>query len=1083
MKRALLSLLFFASTHALADIEITGRIVDAQNKPMPRIAIELVALPTAAESRNLNLEGKLYGDAIASTTTERDGRFRIVAPQPGMHRVLVRADGALPYAFDLLPLLSDVALPPLRIDAADTLRVRTRAGVRVTAIPLDAPRAKADAWHVDERLTVSDANGIATFARGRNERLRVFAIANDAPEVNAIADRNAIDLKLMQGCAQPIAVRDAKGSPAVAWIASEHFIIGVTNDAGLLTVDAPCSDALRIIAETSDGAVARATLTPGDAPRATTTLALQAAEIITGRVLDAESRVAIANALIWSSDDPARFVRSDARGNYTIAKSNELRAAANGHLPRAEKVASSNGPTFALQPTATLSGSVVDREGRGVAGAEIAIEEWSSDAVIRFRTRTDGLASRTLTRANGTFRIDVLPRRAHTLEATRDGFAPAKLVVSEKLAPAATRSGLQLVLDSGHSAIGRIVDEESSQPIAGAELRLVVAAQRATTPKFLQSVDDDNHDDTWQVWTDADGAFRFEHLPPSRFDLVAKANGFAERTVRGIVVEDGQRPTDVGDVALIKGVALEGSVVDRRGRAIEGAIVAVHPPNAAGISGDAALKLAAGDAREARTSNDGRFALDGLTPGATLDVTARAAGYVTQTIARIELPTSDALRITLETAARVSGRVVTDDGSPVPDALISVRPADASLPATLSGNTTSSDANGTFELLNLAAGKLALSAAAKGYVAGDARLVEVADGQTLENIDLQLHRGATIEGLVLTANGTPATAARVTLRSKWSAQSMLAIEVAGGVRTDGDGRFRMEGVPPGPQSVSADQDGFQRAQRDLTVHNGINRIDLRLGEGASISGRVIDGGGRPLAGAAIALLTAGPGIGREEMSDASGAFRFGGLEAGRYQLTAQKEGYASARQDLDVASRPIDSVELRLSEGGGIIAGRVIGVAPQELAQLRISAVKRPLDSLDGMREGRPEGAASYRIEGVYAGEWRVTARLPNGRQAQQVVQVPESSQPVQLDLDMTQGLTLTGTVRGDGLPIGNATVELQGASNEPAGNAVTDAAGRFRIDGLAPGPHKLIVQLAARGVRHEENVSLTGSLDVTINF
>lgn len=1078
----LLFALLFSTASAVADIEITGRVLDAQGKAV-KANVALVAIPSAAETRSLQLEGKLAADPLTQSSSESDGRFRLVAKEAGMLRVLVRAERAMPYAFDLVPLLSDVALPPLRVESSEGLRVRVlgvdgqpRAGVRVRAWPVNE-RTKPDAWRIDERMTITDANGLATFTRARNERLQISAIGNDTPEVRTIAESASIDVRLPRGCARPLEVRNANGSPALAWVASDRWTLGITNENGLLTVDAPCSDSMRVLAETSDGAFARATLAPLDDGKPTT-LMLQPEERISGRVVDAESRAAIANALLWSSDDPARFVRSDARGNYTIAHANELRAAASGHLPRTERVAS-GGPTFALQPTALLSGSVVDAQGRGIGGAEVEIDEWSGDAVIRFRSRAEGLASRTLTRANGTFRVDVLPRRAHTLKATRDGFAPATLVVPDKLAPFASRGNLQLVLENGRSAFGRIIDDETGEPIASAELRLMRATQKSNLPKFLRGVEQSDAEE-WRGFANGDGTFRFEHLPTATFDLIAKANGFAERTISGIAIESDARPTDVGDVALTKGVTLEGVVVDRKGRAIDGATVAVHPPSVAGISGDAALKFAADEAREAGTSNEGRFTIDSLTPGATFDVTARAPGFVTRTIARIELPASEPLRIVLETAARVSGRVVTDAGEPVPNATISIRPADAALPAGLSGMTTSSDAEGSYDLLNLAAGKLALAAAAKGYIAGDTRIVDVADGQVLDHIDLQLQRGATIEGVVLTASGSAATSARVSLLSKRSMHTMLALEVTGFARTDGDGRFRLEGVPLGVQSVSADQDGFLRAQRELTIQPGINRLDLRLGEGSAVSGHVTDSGGRPLAGAAVSLLTAGPGIAREEMSDSSGAFRFAGLETGRYQLTARKDGFSSARQDVEIAARPLDNIELRLSEGGGVIAGRIIGANAQELAQVRISAVKRPLDSLDAMRDGRVNGDA-YRIEGVYSGEWRITARLANGRQAQKIVQVSDASQTTQLDLDLTQGLTLSGTVRNEGQPIGNALVEVQGTTAEPVANTVTDSAGRFRIEGLSPGAVKVIVQIAARGLRHEVNVALSGSVDVNI--
>ncbi|HEX2834709.1 MAG TPA: carboxypeptidase-like regulatory domain-containing protein [Thermoanaerobaculia bacterium] len=1071
--------LLFPTASAVADIEITGRVLDAKGNAV-KANVALVAIPSAAEARTLQLEGRLVAEPLLESSCERDGRFRLIAKEGGMLRVLVRAERTMPYAFDLVPLLSDIELPPLRIEPSETLRVRVlgvdgqpRVGARVRAWPVNE-RTRADAWRIDERMAVTETSGLATFARARNERLHVSAIGNDTPEVRAIAEAASIELRLPRGCARPLDVRNANGSPALAWVAGDHWTLGVTNEDGLFTVDAPCDAPMRVLAETADGAVARATLAPLE--NATpATLTLQPQERVSGRVLDAETRAAIANALLWSSDDPARFVRSDARGNYTIARAGELRAAASGHLPRAERVASS-GPTFALQPTALLSGSVVDAQGRGIGGVAVEIDEWSGDAVIRFRPRAEGLASRTITRANGAFRVEVLPRRAHTLKATRDGFAPATLIVPDKLAPFTSRSGLQLVLDEGRSAFGRIIDDETGEPVASAELRLVRATPKSNLPKFLRGVDDSEAEE-WRAFANGDGTFRFEHLPTATFELIAHANGFAERTISGITIE---HSTDIGDVALTKGVTLEGTVVDRRGRAIDGATVAVHPPSVAGISGDAALRFAAGEARETRTSNEGRFTVDSLTPGATFDVTARAPGFVTRTIARLELPASEPLQIVLETAARVSGRVVTETGEPVPNATISVRPADAALPAGLSGTTTSSDAEGSYELLNLAAGKLALAAAAKGYIAGDTRIVDVADGQVLDHIDLQLQRGATIEGVVLTAGGTPATSARVSLLSKRSMHTMLALEVTGFARTDGDGRFRLEGVPLGAQSVSADQDGFLRAQRELTIQPGINRLDLRLGEGSAVSGHVTDAGGRPIAGAAVSLLTAGPGIAREEMSDPGGTFRFAGLETGRYQLTARKDGFSSARQDVEIAARPLDGIELRLSEGGGVISGRIIGANAQELAQVRISAVKRPLDSLDAMREGHVNGDA-YRIEGIYSGEWRISARLANGRQAQKIVQVSDASQTTQLDLDLTQGLTLSGTVRNEGQPIGNAVVEVQGTTAEPVANTVTDSAGRFRIEGLAPGAVKVIVQIASRGLRHEENVALSGSIDVNI--
>ena len=311
-------------------------------------------------------------------------------------------------------------------------------------------------------------------------------------------------------------------------------------------------------------------------------------------MLDAETRSPLAGALVWVDGEPEGAVRTDGQGKYAVTRPAHaadeplpLRAAAAGHLPGLEKGAPRRAvaPTFALQPTAVLAGFVVDGDGRAVPAAEVRVDEWSAASLLTFGVRPEGLSPRTASRSNGAFRIEVLPRRAYTLRASHAGFAPASVTVAEKLAPSTVRSDLRLVLTSGNSAAGKVVDTNAA-PIVGGRVRLTQATARANLPKYLRRLDDGPE---LQLETESDGQgnFRFEHLPAGRFDLEARADGFAPHTQRGIAIEGGNRPTDLGTLTLEQGSAVEGTVVDRDEQPIEGATVAARPPSPAGIRADA----------------------------------------------------------------------------------------------------------------------------------------------------------------------------------------------------------------------------------------------------------------------------------------------------------------------------------------------------------------------------------------------------------------------------------------------------------------------------------------------------------------
>ncbi|HEX9986816.1 MAG TPA: carboxypeptidase regulatory-like domain-containing protein [Thermoanaerobaculia bacterium] len=1082
-------------------IEITGRVLDPQGKPAARVRVDLTVQPSAAESRKLQLAGRSAPDPLTGTLTEADGRFRLSAPDAGMYKVTVRGAGTVPAEATLSPLLGDVELPPLRLTKSEPVWVRVldadnqpRRNARIAVIPDAATqrRAAAAGWMAAPRLGVPDETGAFLVTRGRGETMDVTVVGADIAEQRASRVTAATDVRPTAACPRQLVVRDANGEPvASAWVSTELWTLGTTAADGTFTVAAPCRGELRLLVETDDGRSASTRLQPpaGDAPASPVELKLDPPARYAGRVIDGESRQPLANALVWSSDEPAAFVHTDAKGNYALVRparangSPELRAAARGHLPAREKLLGQTPPTFALQPTATLAGVVVDGSGQPVAGAQVNVSESVDGTTFRFGRRPEGLASTTMTKANGAFRIDVLPRRAYTLRASRAGFAPGTIAATDKLLPSGTQTGLRIVLVSGESAAGKVLEEGTSQPVAGAEVRLVAVTARGNLPRYMRG-EDEEPEQEFQVFTDGEGNVRFEHLPAGRFDLLVKAAGFAPRTVRGLTIENGERANDLGTVLLQRGATLEGIVVDDDRQPLAGVVVGIYPPSPTGIRGEAVDRMAQPDVREAVSGADGRFTISELTTGETVDVTARRSGYVPATMPKVEVPRAEPLQIELEVAARLSGRVLTEQGDPVAGATVTAKPADAALPAGLSGMTTETDLAGAYVLSDLAAGKVALTAMAKGYISVDPLLMDVSQGRSVDHVDLTLRRGAAIEGTVLTPSGVPAIGARVTLRRTITPDRMLEIEIAGSSRTDGDGRYRLEGVPVGQQMVRADHEAYVAVDRALQVQAGDNHLDLRLNEGFAVAGRVVDNGGRPVGGAAVALQTAGPGSARQDVSGSDGAFRFAGVAAGRYNLSAQKQGFSSASQEVQLADRSADNLELRLEQGGGVITGRVLGLHPQELSQLRVSAMKQPLDSMDGMKEGRMDSqGGSYRVEGVHPGDWAVTARLPDGRQARKTAKVTDVSTPSQVDLDFGEGVALRGTVRRLRRPVPSASVQATGVGVDSSGTAVTDSSGTFRITGLKPGEHKVVVLVAQSGLRHEQVVHLAGDQSIDVEL
>jgi protocatechuate 3,4-dioxygenase beta subunit len=781
---------------------------------------------------------------------------------------------------------------------------------------------------------------------------------------------------------------------------------------------------------------------------------------LTGRVLDRLTGKPVAGAFVWPREDPGAAVRTDPAGAYTLVDSPRggvLMAAALQHLPAeatvrqgaADSETPEPGPEFVLSPAAAVAGSVVDAKGRPVAGVELAAQTLGAGLpAARLRARSD---------PQGRFTLGGLdPARAWELRAVRSGFLPATLPLAD-LKPLPSRSDLRIVLRPGRPALGTVVDE-AGRPVAAAEVR-VLPAEESGEPDFAGVV---------RVDSDAKGRFALDTLPASRVDLEVRARGFVPTLARGLAIAPGEGAFDLGSVILASGARVEGFVEDPQGHPVEGAAVTVQ--SADQIATRLALAGSPPEERGTVTGADGRFEVAGLRPGEAVGLLVRRPGYTSRTLSRLQPPLEEPVRVVLDPASHISGRVLDEKNDPIAGAQVVLRRESG-----IAG-TAGTDGDGRFLLEGVPSGRFALDASAQGHLASRVNAIEVSAGTDLDDLDIVLPRGAALEGTVYAPDGSPAADAVVRALPIQGGSGPALLFVVPEARTDADGHYRLEGLREGRQSVVAEHPSYRRAAREFEIQEDEARLDLRLGEGWEVTGRAVDASGRGIVGVRVGL-SAPDGGDRETLSGADGGFRFAGVGEGLHRLRAERQGYAPPPvREVQVVGGPVRDLELRLDRGS-VLSGQILGLSFQDLARVQVAATQ---EGTTREQEGQTDYQGRYRVDDLAPGDWRVVARLPDGRLAQDTVTVPPGDRGAVLDLEFEHGLSLSGRVLAGAAPVAGALVNLR-AGDGSGGGGRSDQQGEFRIEGLAPGVYTLLVIAPQSKLPHQETLDLRADRQIVI--
>lgn len=328
--------------------------------------------------------------------------------------------------------------------------------------------------------------------------------------------------------------------------------------------------------------------------------------------------------------------------------------------------------------------------------------------------------------------------------------------------------------------------------------------------------------------TDAAGRFVRSGLPTGSYRLVVTAPGLARALVAARVSSAAGDPVDV---TLAPGATLTGQVVRVALEGEEGFAGAVVRAYREGEEGPAQV---------ARADAEGRFVLSNLAPGAhRLEVVENGA----ETLRRVGVPVpTEGLALRVRALASLEGVVRDAHGEPARGATVLLAGSGVWPARTL---TVMDD--GRFVAPNLPGGVYELRAAREDDVAEPLAPLLLDPGQHRE-VTLALGPGATLSGVVLDGQRRrPVAGAEVVVGEETLSTAPRA------VRTGADGSFRVAGLLRRGHTLAVRATGYAPVT-GLAATPG-TRAEVVLDEGVALAGRVIDGSGRPVAGARIEVAT------------------------------------------------------------------------------------------------------------------------------------------------------------------------------------------------------------------------------------
>ncbi len=703
-----------------------------------------------------------------------------------------------------------------------------------------------------------------------------------------------------------------------------------------------------------------------------------------------------------------------------------------------------------------LTGRIVDDAGAAVEGGQVTLVRADGPS-LPWAARTD---------REGRFVVDTLLPGRYEVRATAAGHA------ARSQADVEPGADLRLVLERVGLVSGRVVGPDGGP---APEATVVIAGSGIWPARHVAA--------------DEDGRFRIAEVPPGVYEVRAHHGSLVAEPRRGLTVEAGS-PVHL-TFALAEGAILRGIVRDSStGRPVADAEVTASAE---------ALDVAPA---AASTDEGGRFTIRGLASGAVLRVSVFAEGYVPRPA--LEHPDAGApLEVELEPGGTLAGVVLDEHEQPLAGASIEVlgegddrQPVDlgqgagfraavfaaqlepppipsspgalevvagpvpaipiaplglgelpfAALPSSASevrlGGAFATDRHGQFRVTGIPPGHVQVVARHAGRASASTARLYVASGVVRDDIELVLVPAGSLQVVVRDARGAGVEAVLVEARADGEPFPRVAL-------TDDRGELDLDGLA-GEVTVTATPRGRPSVRAAVTVSPG-QRTEIALeleGELHTLSGRVVDEDGYPVAAAQLGVvsLRAGAPHRRTFFAAADGTFSLSELPAPPWRVEASDPAYAPGVADVLSSA---DEVRVVLARGARV-SGAIVDDARGEPLAARVVLEREALPP--ERLETRAGEDGSFALARVRAGRWRLTVEADDHLPVEREVEVVDRGRgPDDVALDpirLARSGRLEGTVVDAlGAPIARARVWVdEGPSTE------TDARGEFVLRGLEAG-------------------------------
>jgi protocatechuate 3,4-dioxygenase beta subunit len=664
-------------------------------------------------------------------------------------------------------------------------------------------------------------------------------------------------------------------------------------------------------------------------------VSIASADLLTGKVVGPDERPIInAEVLVvtYTPERVATSVRTDASGSFSAnAKPSERVAIAyvcidapgfafgGGYLRR-------NGTVFHLQAPSTLAGSVVDRAGQPVAGAPVFLQSMDADDKMNSESSIslqDEWHPRATVRtdANGEWRMTrMLPTGTAVIALDDDRFVRTNEMAV--LAPAGARAKSFAAIP-GATIKGKAV-YDTGGPASGAQV--YAGGKRVRY--------------TGRAITGADGSYEMRGMGAGEYTVYleyASHDWVAEP--RTLKIAEGQTLA-APDFVLTHGGLLEGIITDPD--------TGAAAPNILVVSDRSGERSWVG---RVLSDPQGRYRLRVLPGENHVRIQAYGTPYLQPeedvTTVVVTVGETKRLDLRIKKGLSLTGFAMDENGHPVAGARLSVYPESGGRFGDLHGDT---DEAGSFTIVGLGPGHYTLRTSGKWWLVGSADITV----PSAEPLKVVLRKVAlvTLQGRVLSVAGDPL--AGVTLQVQVSVPTTRS----GGegpllnTSTDAQGRYPITGLRPDATIwiSQPEKPGYKYLSGGAVTKQGdaFQVSDIVLAPlGGKVEGRVVDGDGKPVAGATVICPDGDPNA--QVITGGEGRFSIGSLPPGEVTVVAVNgklmgqtraaAGGLSVQITISMPQQPVSSdvawgfaileEALRKSGGAGYYARRHLA---QELA-------------------------------------------------------------------------------------------------------------------------------------------------------